>query len=454
MQWGKRWLSFLVVVTGILLAFQIVMGILGKSLSLIADSAHGGADLVSYGLNLYVESRKTTTTSSDESDTAPRSLHADLVGCVASTLMLCGATGWACQEALSRLANGSSKENFKGVGPSLLAFSILSTLGNAGTLWVYRFWGPSGNNVRLLSEPILQSNLDGAASSQWSQPSPAVWLESTPPPLPRAMPLDSTPPPPPPPLPLPATGASATRPKRRPADMQCNGGSLELLDRSIAQEVLAEDKENRDPEAKPKLKSPDRGRQQDRESTPKGPEEVESFSTPERPSRKVAPPLPRPKINLRANFTASSPGSSSCAAGGSCSCSSPESGSSRGGWKTLASLLHRIVHPGCDGSHGAGQSPSASTTSTNENLNVTSALLHLVADIFRSITILVVALLIEIGVIRDAGKADALCALAVAGFVALGSLELFRQVVTILCRRRATREEDASPSRTLLRVEP
>ncbi|CAE8607206.1 unnamed protein product [Polarella glacialis] len=111
-----------------------------------------------------------------------------------------------------------------------------------------------------------------------------------------------------------------------------------------------------------------------------------------------------------------------------------------------AAVLHNLVHPGCTGHGGtANGSDGRTAAKEKENLNVTSAMLHLVADVLRGVTILVVAILIEVGVITDPGKADAVCALLVAGFVAMGSVELLRRALTLMCRRNSIVEDISQP---------
>ncbi|CAJ1422310.1 unnamed protein product [Effrenium voratum] len=87
---------------------------------------------------------------------------------------------------------------------------------------------------------------------------------------------------------------------------------------------------------------------------------------------------------------------------------------------SLGAKLHHLVHPNCGSSHGF--------TGADQNLNVLSTLLHLFTDVARSVTIFVVGLLIQVGVIKQPGQADAICALAVAALVVLGSFSLLWQV--------------------------
>lgn len=87
-------------------------------------------------------------------------------------------------------------------------------------------------------------------------------------------------------------------------------------------------------------------------------------------------------------------------------------------------MLHDVFHPGCrdpgcnDSSCGEGdEAPS----SWSANLNVYGALLHLATDVIRSIVVLVAGLLVQGGLLKDAARADAVCALVVGFCVLAGS---------------------------------
>jgi len=117
-------------------------------------------------------------------------------------------------------------------------------------------------------------------------------------------------------------------------------------------------------------------------------------------------------------------------------CSSSSCGHSPGQSESgRMSLLHNLVHPGCQscGNHADTSSATAGAHDSN-NLNVTSAILHLVSDIFRGITIFVVAILIELHVVKSSVKADGVCALLVSGFIIVGALALFQKVFIVVCR--------------------
>ncbi|CAE8633464.1 unnamed protein product [Polarella glacialis] len=372
----ESWLGFLFVETGLLLVFQVVLGLLGKSLALIADSAHSGADVITYGLNFYVERRKSRL-SNDLQLQQEVTLNIDLLGCVLSTVLLCGATTWAAQEALGRLCRSpvhlaeSNEEDFQGVGPVLLLFSVVSTLANGGTLWMYRYWGAGA-----ASSVIQVADATGITMAVTWQPPPVPPSQGGedvfPPPPAFSFPDSDTatllPPPP-------QMGMQVERPRRNRGEPQAQKASL----------------------------------------------------------------------NLRNDFSPVACADESCEPGSSC-CTSPANGEKLSRVQHLSAVLHNLVHPGCTGHGGtANGSDGRTAAKEKENLNVTSAMLHLVADVLRGVTILVVAILIEVGVITDPGKADAVCALLVAGFVAMGSVELLRRALTLMCRRNSIVEDISQP---------
>jgi Co/Zn/Cd efflux system component len=134
----------------------------------------------------------------------------------------------------------------------------------------------------------------------------------------------------------------------------------------------------------------------------------------------------------------------------------PAGGNEEAGEMLLA--LHLLFHPGCNCSnHGdgggddledgkqrwlAGEVPSVqedstvsqATTPRGKNLNLFAALLHLIADVLRGILILVLACLIQANKIQDGVRADAYCAIVVAGLVGAGSVVLFVRAGAVLAR--------------------
>lgn len=97
-----------------------------------------------------------------------------------------------------------------------------------------------------------------------------------------------------------------------------------------------------------------------------------------------------------------------------------------------------LVHPGCtDSSHALpGSSKQVESSGGNGNLNLSAAMLHLVADVFRGITILITAIIIEAGIVSDAGKVDAICALLVAAFILIGAFAIFQRLASSMKQMR------------------
>lgn len=108
--------------------------------------------------------------------------------------------------------------------------------------------------------------------------------------------------------------------------------------------------------------------------------------------------------------------------------------------------LHAAFHPSCDPTTcGASAPPAPGGAAPPEavNLNVDGALLHLLADVLRSVVILIAGLLLQCGVIRDAAHADVVCALVVSVLIVLGSVVMLRKVVVAL--RRSFGSRPAAP---------
>lgn len=87
-------------------------------------------------------------------------------------------------------------------------------------------------------------------------------------------------------------------------------------------------------------------------------------------------------------------------------------------------MLHDAFHPGCrdpgcdDSSCAKGDEVPSSWSA---NLNVYGALLHLATDVIRSIVVLVAGVLVQSGLLKDAARTDAICALVVGFCVFAGS---------------------------------
>jgi len=88
---------------------------------------------------------------------------------------------------------------------------------------------------------------------------------------------------------------------------------------------------------------------------------------------------------------------------------------------TASDLVHAMLHPGCD----CASSLKGSENARHNNLNLFGATLHLATDVIRSVLVLVVGLLLQIGVFTDTAKTDAVCALIVGVCVLLGTIGFF-----------------------------
>mmetsp|Transcript_2195 Transcript_2195/g.4406 ORF Transcript_2195/g.4406 Transcript_2195/m.4406 type:complete len:186 (-) Transcript_2195:78-635(-) len=153
--------------------------------------------------------------------------------------------------------------------------------------------------------------------------------------------------------------------------------------------------------------------------------------------RLAAPPPPAPdkelerpgrKRDARKQLCRGPPGSMLCE-GGTCCNEVPPGGLGGGNWPTL----HEILHPGCvQGGNGTSKSCHM------HSLNTSSAMLHLLSDILRGITLFAVALLLKLHLVSDAERADAWCALFVAGLIFLGSGSLFTEVGREIARWRSS----------------
>jgi len=126
-----------------------------------------------------------------------------------------------------------------------------------------------------------------------------------------------------------------------------------------------------------------------------------------------------------------------------CTCplgsSSHSSSCNRPSW---SSLIHMALHPGCTGEHGQdtevpmfgrGDSANNPPAVASADLNISAAILHLVADILRGVTMFVAAIIIEAG-LADPLEADAVCAILVAAFTVVGAAALLRRAGAAMCR--------------------
>merc|ERR1719330_67765 len=98
-----------------------------------------------------------------------------------------------------------------------------------------------------------------------------------------------------------------------------------------------------------------------------------------------------------------------------------------------AQALHAVLHPGCGGpsagcsmsGSGTGMSGEMKSDRGEKNLNLLGVTLHLAADVVRSLIVLVAGLLLELGVLTDVARTDAVCALVVGVFVLSGAAAFF-----------------------------
>jgi len=409
MQAEEKWLAFLILETGLLLIFQVLVGSWGSSVALIADSAHSFVDLVGYGINLYAEHLK----KSHDSNSLVTEEVVDLIGCILSTLMLVAGTGWAAKESLARLLHDTSKgSDFSRVGPALLAFAVVSTTAHVIALVVY-----ACNCFRSARDDESLVELGMMPQKQSLRLAPILFDEASISTVPEE-PGQDEPAAAPPSLPLP----TAPPPPSAPSSPQ------PLL--SLLQPTSPIDSKASPPPGVPRESF---GRQRDR--------------------RRKARPVQVKTLNLRNDF--SMPDASPDNAGGPCVVNGCQSdacrlpGSSAAGRSDIEDVLHRIMHPGCQSSHVNVRSGRIEGSAT-DNLNVTSAKLHVIADLLRGVTILVVALLIQARKITCPGTADAVCALFVAFLVLLGSIELIRQACSYCWRNANELGTAISPAESYL----
>mmetsp|Transcript_41504 Transcript_41504/g.96566 ORF Transcript_41504/g.96566 Transcript_41504/m.96566 type:complete len:420 (-) Transcript_41504:136-1395(-) len=381
MKADEKWLFFVCGITFLVLVFQVVAGAIGKSDALIADSAHSSVDLVTYFMNFYIEYRKNKTRGALQ-DNEKHKL--DMRGSFFSTFLLCSATGWACKEAIERLSmSGDLKPaaNYSGIGPSMLAFSVISTAANVFTLWVHGtgafekdFFGPRRGDIELpgispAGSPTSPSHQDYSAIPYKAYTSPK-----------SSSPKASSP-------------RALNDIQNTPPDMAAS-----LNDMPDGRDAFRMSR--LDPDAKRARDERKRLRAQARKQG---------------------------GLNLTADFNDASPcNDQSCT---SAACNSH----SHAGSNAFLNLVHQIVHPGCGRRDGQG--------AQEHNLNVFGAVLHLVADVLRSVAILIVAIFIQMGWVSDPADADAVCALFVAAFVLLGSLTLFFQMASTSWHLATAEEE-------------
>mmetsp|Transcript_130807 Transcript_130807/g.279831 ORF Transcript_130807/g.279831 Transcript_130807/m.279831 type:complete len:453 (-) Transcript_130807:40-1398(-) len=205
------WLGALVAVTTLLLLGQLAVGFVVNSLTLIADSAHVGADAVTYGFSFLAEWAKTSAgwRWGRQGAAARVAKRIDALSALFSVLVVAGASAGAAVDAVYRLSakdaagakeaeasNGGGGDRNRILGLALLGFSVASTAANVGLLVLHRL--------------RLAAITAATAATGTSQVPP-------PPPLPMGPLLESVPVPPgpAPPVPPPPLPASEGRQRRR-----------------------------------------------------------------------------------------------------------------------------------------------------------------------------------------------------------------------------------------------
>ena len=112
--------SLVVVACGtlVLLFLQVVIGVRGRSLAILADLPHGIADFIGVAIGSVMERHKEHYASFD------------FYGGVIQTAIIVASSMWAIREALGRLDHPRDDASFDDVGTAMLAFSVLSLLSN------------------------------------------------------------------------------------------------------------------------------------------------------------------------------------------------------------------------------------------------------------------------------------------------------------------------------------
>jgi len=143
-----RWLGALVVVSVALLVAQLAVGLWSGSLTLIADSAHAGADTVTYAFSYLVELLKARAGPRPGRSLAAK--RVDAISAAFSALVIVGTSAYASIDAVERLldkgdhadAGGhpdtSDEDLDRGIGRALLGFAVAGTLANCALLLLHR----------------------------------------------------------------------------------------------------------------------------------------------------------------------------------------------------------------------------------------------------------------------------------------------------------------------------
>lgn len=393
-----RFMAIVVVTTLALLVIQLVLGFVSHSLALLADSAHSGADVLCYGLNLMVEYLKGTPrverpgaeTRANlwsrviakcrvrlccrDADAELDIARADEIGCVLSTVVLVIATGSATTGAVNRILGNEapqtdSDDEYSEIGPALLLFSSLNIVSVLLVLYC-----------------------------RWAVPRPA----------PEQQPLDVAT------IDPPCTSREAEFEVPAVPDFSLHDAS------NVASLALTA--------------------QSSSDSTPAPPSPNQWNRQPKKKERRAS------VLNLRRDFSAGACRIPDCE---DPACVPPSGGNDRQGlaqdpdvpqwfrWGRWHSRLHSLVHPGCE-CESEGLATPAAAISHPANLNMLATLLHLIADLLRGIVILAAASFIQAFNVENPGEWDAWCAILVAILVLMGSAALLWRVANARCCGKAT----------------
>jgi len=451
---NRRWLALLFYETLALLMLQIVLGIVGGSLALVADSGHSAVDVVTYGFNYLIELMKNQTgTASGYASVCGLRVKlwkVDAIGSTLSLAALLATIGFVTIKAqhLLHTSEQDMKETqaqYQLRGSVLFYFAAASTLGNVGVLVMYQRWHPQHGS--LAKKARKERDVDAAGQAADTAGTSEV----------TGMRL--------------RRGKTSFRMEMRYCrdadcqsancpDAQANGRAPDQGDIPMCGVCDSDDCDpgNHDyeangkylrrggiafraemgrcrdgdcdpvncPIAQPNVQDPDQG-----DTLMCGFCDDDDSDQGDVPMCGVCDDDDCDKCNNQDYDDETSHQVQSCTSPG-CKIHGQSDSDSM-------SFLHTLIHPGCQNCEIHGRHSVESRMGTY-NLNVASAMLHLMSDIFRGITIFVVAILIKMGVVRNSIKADGVCALVVASFIMLGALALFQKVFSVCLVDRSDRD--------------
>lgn len=407
-----RWLGLLLLVTLLLLIFQVILGCATNTLTLVADAAHGVADVVSYAFNFSVEYLKKRGRSKEKTEVTIKIM--DTWGSLISLLSLVFATVFAVAEALERLSEDVDRDS-DGVGPALLFFSIMSTTCNSGLVLMYWHW----HKKSIVKTPRAKTSTGAIAKDiKVACPPPPVALGESKlvQPRPSKGNID---------MPVPSVHSEDSENKVQMApDAKCMLQPSSRRKKEVADSDIEVEQQDA---ANPAALAP--------------PKDVEIGAPPRRAPRRYDNDRKK-GLNLCAAFAGETTAGGDAVNCQKICCRAPGEeladasecpAGAEGVGGGMLSTLHMAVHPGCTCEHHEGDALTGSPTmpaaaGEGRNLNLVAAMLHLITDVLRGLLILAVALLIMLGGVHDAGRADAVCALVVAALIAAGSVALLLRV--------------------------